>query len=186
MITFKSFNFLTTLILILTFGCGQHSKQTNRARIIQRPAQTTGAPTQVEIQAQNLGINANWEETVVLKDDGYQLELEHMISVNGNMQSIKGTVTLGVGSCDKMDQITYDVFMGEMVSPNTYTAMAVATCWVGHNLHLGLSLMAWNTLGLTQQFVLLNLAQNSIKSIQKDLSQTFHSGYLPDWIARQF
>jgi hypothetical protein len=186
MLNFRFITLITALIAILTSGCGKQGNPTQRTRIIQRTGQTTGAPNHIEYQAQNLGINVNWEETVVLKDDGYQLELEHVISVNGNRQSIHGIVPLGVGSCDQVEQITYDVFMGKVVDDTVYTSIAVATCWMGNNLHLGFNVMAWNTQGLTQQFVLVDFSQALMKSIQKKLFQQNQGDYLPNWMARQF
>jgi hypothetical protein len=181
---------LTSFAIILTAfiasGCGPQVNSTTRTRLIQRPAQTTGAPQQIESQAQNLGINVNWEETLVLSDEGDRLNLEHTFSINGQKQKLQTMVTLGLGSCDKASQISYDAYMGQTLSNSVYSALGVSTCWVGHNLHIGLSVMGWNNQGLTQQFVFVNLDQGSIRSIQKGITQPNQWGYLPDWIAQQF
>jgi len=187
MTSVKFFSLTAILGALLLTGCGPQVNSTSRTRAVTRPAQITGANNQVESQARASGININWDQTIILADEGDQLQLEHTVTVNGQAQKIKSSVSLGTGSCNHADGMTYDASMGQSLNNSIFTAVGVSTCWVNHDLHLGLSVMAWNqSHELTQQFILVNLDKRELRSILKVLVTANQAGYLPSWIESLF
>jgi len=178
--------FIALLLSALVFSSCHQKTKTSKIRAIERPNLQTGTNQTTETQIQNLQLNVNWNQTQILEDQGYQLVLKHTIEVNNKKFELDNRVEIGTGECTNLNAITYDVFNVVTHSNNIYTALGLSTCWINHDLFLGLTVMGWNNQALVQQFVLMNLKSNQLVLLQKNLVSSQNSDYLPSWMARHF
>lgn len=191
---FRYFGSLSVILMawVLAFGlvsgCANQVQPKTRVRTIERPQQYTGMPSPVqEQQAQNLGLQVNWEATEILEDTGYSLTLAHEYKVNGQSLMMQNQIEISTADCRDGARLPYQV--GPVFQTGSvFTTIAHTTCWQDHTLYVGVGLMAWNQNGLVQQFILLDLSQDEVARLSKGLGQNGFEplGYLPHWVSRQF
>ena len=185
----KKYISLVLMAGLFAVGCAKTTSSSSKS-ISRAGTAGNGAPTQVDSQAQAIGLNVVWESTEIKEDDP-TVTVSHTFSVNGQKQTITHAVSTNVAKCSDRARLEYGAEVNSKAVNNVYSAIGYTGCWDDSykNHYLGISVMAWGTAGtqLVQEFVLMNLtAKGESIMIQKQLSNQSNGTYLPDWVSYLF